>query len=127
MTSGGTESILVAIKTYRDRARHVSPSIKKPEMVLPVSAHPAFAKAAKLFDVKAIWIPMRDDFTVDINSFKKAINRNTILLVGSAPQYPHGVIDDIPALSSVALARKLPLHVDACIGGYVLPWVEANG
>ncbi|XP_019855201.1 PREDICTED: sphingosine-1-phosphate lyase-like [Amphimedon queenslandica] len=128
ITSGGTESILMAVKTYRDRARALNPSIKQPEMVAPVTVHPAFEKAAAYFDVKVIHVPISDsDYRVDINKYKKCINSNTILLIGSAPEYCHGIIDPIPELSKLALTYGLPLHVDACFGGFMLPWVEKLG
>ncbi len=127
MTSGGTESIMMAIKTYRDRARELKPWIKKPEVIVPESVHVAFDKAGKYFDVKIVHAPLRDDFRVDVKAVKKLINRNTILLVGSAPQYPQGVIDPMEELSELALKKNLPLHVDACVGGFMLPWIEKLG
>jgi sphinganine-1-phosphate aldolase len=127
MTGGGTESILMAVKTYRDRAREKKPDIKVPEMVLPDSAHPAFEKAAHYFDVKSARIPVGPDFRADTAAMKAAINENTILLVGSAPCYPHGVVDPIPDLAAIALESGLPLHVDSCLGGYLLPFVKRLG
>lgn len=128
MTSGGTESILCAIKTYRERARDLTPHITKPEMVLPITAHPAFQKAAHLFDVKPVYVPFDPvTFRADVDALEAAINSNTILIVGSAPQYPHGVVDPVEEMAKIALAHDLPLHVDACIGGFMLPWVEALG
>lgn len=127
MTSGGTESIMMAIKTYRDRARELNPRIKHPEIIVPESVHVAFDKAGKYFDVKVIHAPVDKEFRVDIGAVKKLISRNTILLVGSAPQYPQGVIDPIEELSTLALKYDLPLHVDACVGGFLLPWIEKLG
>jgi sphinganine-1-phosphate aldolase len=127
MTSGGTESIMMAIKSYRDRARKLKPWILKPEIIAPASVHVAFDKACKYFDVKLIHAPLKDDFTVDTKWVKKKMNRNTILLVGSAPQYPHGVIDDIETLGELAQKKKIPLHVDACLGGFLLPFMEIAG
>jgi sphinganine-1-phosphate aldolase len=125
MTSGGTESVLMAVKAYRERGKKLG--IKKPEMVLPESAHVAFDKAAHYFGVKMRKAPLRPDFKVDVAAMRKLINKNTILLVGSAPQYPQGVIDPIPELSDLAIEKGLPLHVDGCIGGFVLPWLERLG
>jgi len=125
MTTGGTESILMAVKAYRERAK--KKGITKPEMVLPESAHVAFDKAAHYFGVKMRKAPLDKDFRVDMSAVRKLINRNTIMLVGSAPQYPQGVIDPIGALSDLAIEKGLPLHVDACIGGFVLPWLERLG
>jgi sphinganine-1-phosphate aldolase len=127
LTSGGTESILMAIKTYRDLAREKRPYISKPNMIVPTTIHPAFEKAAHYFSVEIIHVPLDSDMRVNMDLVEKAVNRNTILLVGSAPQYCHGVIDPIEALSELATAKGLPLHVDACFGGFMLPWMEKNG
>tara|TARA_B110000977_G_C11038635_1_gene478033 strand:- start:224 stop:1699 length:1476 start_codon:yes stop_codon:yes gene_type:complete len=124
MTSGGTESILMAIKSYRDRARKKKPWIFKPNMIVPETVHVAFDKAAKYFDVEIIRAPVGKDFRADIKATKKLINRNTILLVGSSPSYPQGVIDPITELGKLALKKKLPLHVDACLGGFMLPFLR---
>lgn len=127
MTSGGTESCLLAVKTYRDMARAKRPWIRNPEMIVPESIHVAFEKAAHYFGVKAVHAPLGKDFRVDIKAVKKLINRNTIMLVGSAPAYPHGVVDRIEELSDLAIKKKLPLHVDSCVGGFMLPFVERLG
>jgi glutamate/tyrosine decarboxylase-like PLP-dependent enzyme len=125
MTTGGTESVLMAVKAYRERGK--KRGITKPEMVLPESAHVAFDKAAHYFGVKMRKAPLDRDFRVDMAAVRKLVNKNTVMLVGSAPQYPQGVIDPIGALSDLALEKDLPLHVDACIGGFVLPWLERLG
>ncbi len=127
MTSGGTESLLLAVQTMRDRARAKQPWIRKPEMVMPRSAHVAFDKAAHYFGVKIRYAELAADFTVDVRSVEKLINRNTIMLVASAPQYPHGVLDDVSSIGALALRKNIPFHVDACIGGFLLPWVEKLG
>jgi sphinganine-1-phosphate aldolase len=127
MTSGGTESILMAVKTYRDRARDLHPEITKPEMIVPVSIHPAFDKAAHYFDVKIVKAPVGADFRVDLAAVQKLINPNTILIVGSAPQYPQGVIDPIAELASLAKSRGIGMHVDACVGGFLLPFLKKLG
>ncbi len=127
MTSGGTESILMAIKSYRDRARALQPEIKEPEMIVPESIHPAFDKAAHYFDVKIVKASLGADFRVDMAAVEKLINPNTILLVGSAPQYPHGVIDPIEKLAALAKSRGLGMHVDACVGGFLLPFLKKLG
>lgn len=127
MSSGGTESILLAVKTYRDRARRLKPWIRSPEMVLPDSAHVAFLKAAELFGVKARIVPLGTDYRVKMDALRRMINRNTVMIVGSAPQYVQGVIDPIEELGKIALQKKIPLHVDACIGGFILPWLERLG
>jgi glutamate/tyrosine decarboxylase-like PLP-dependent enzyme len=127
MTSGGTESILMAVKTYRDRARKKKPWIRRPNMIVPSSVHVAFDKAAKYFDVEIIHAPVGKDYRANIKAMKKLINRNTILLVGSAISCPFGVIDPIEELGKLALKKKIPLHVDACLGGFMLPFVRELG
>jgi len=127
LTSGGTESILMAIKTYRDRARALHPKIKHPEIIAPMTIHPAFEKAAHYFDVKVVHIPITNDYTPNMHLYKKAINSNTILLLASAPQYCHGVMDPIEEISELAIQYNLPFHVDSCFGGFMLPWVEKLG
>ncbi len=127
LTSGGTESCLLPVLTYRDMAKAKRKLPFKPEMIAPESIHVAWSKAAKYFGVKIIYAPLKSDFRVDVEAVRKLINRRTIMLVGSAPSYPHGVIDPIEELSSVALQYDLPLHVDSCLGGFLLPFIEKNG
>lgn len=127
LTSGGSESILMAVKTYRDEARALKPEITQPEMIAPVSCHAAFEKAAHYFGVKMVHAPLADDYRVDVAAVEKLITPNTILLVGSTPQYPHGVIDPIEELSSLALKYNLRLHVDACLGGFTIPFIKELG
>ena len=128
MTSGGTESILMAIKTYRDWAEEKFPDITKPEMVLPSSAHPAFDKGADYFKVKSVRVPV-DSKThrADVKAMENAITENTILLVGSACDFPRGLVDSIPELGVIAKERGLGLHVDACLGGFMLPFAKKLG
>ncbi len=127
VTSGGTESILLAVKSYRDRARDQRRKRSRLNMIVPDSVHVAFDKAAHYFDVDLIRVPLGDDMRVDTLAVEKLINRNTILLVGSAPNYPFGTVDDISALSRLALKHNLPLHVDACVGGFMLPFLAEIG
>ncbi len=127
MTSGGTESNMMAIKTYRDWARAERPEIKQPEMILPLSAHPSFDKGAHYFDVKTVHIPLNDDFIVDKDAMKDAINENTILMIGSAPEFPRGMVDPIPELATIAKENNLGFHVDSCLGGFMLPFVKKLG
>lgn len=127
MTSGGTESILMAVKTARDWARAERPGIAIPEMVLPVSAHPAFHKAGHYFGVRPVVIPVGADYRADVRAAEAAITPSTILLVGSAPAYPYGVVDPIADLGRLAQARGLLCHVDACVGGFFLPFVRRLG
>jgi glutamate/tyrosine decarboxylase-like PLP-dependent enzyme len=127
MTSGGTESILMAIKTARDSARVRRPDVTEPEMILPVTAHPAFEKGAHYFGVKPVHIPVRDDFRADVDAARVAITDNTVLIVGSAPCYPYGTIDPIPELAALAEERDIGCHVDACVGGFLLPFLSRLG
>jgi len=126
VTSGGTESILLAMKTYRDWAREKK-GITKPEMIVPVTAHAAFDKASQYFNIKTVHIPMDENFRADVNAAKKAITKNTVVIVGSAPTFPHGAIDPIEELSELARQHGIGFHVDACLGGFVLPWAERLG
>ncbi|NVB78048.1 MAG: aspartate aminotransferase family protein [Kofleriaceae bacterium] len=127
VTSGGTESILCAVAAYRDRARRRKPWILRPELVVPTTIHPAFDKAAHYFGVKLVKVPVGPDFRADVRAMAKAISWKTIGLVGSAPQYAHGVVDPIAELGALAQKKGLPLHVDACVGGFLLPWLEQIG
>ncbi|MEA2102783.1 MAG: aspartate aminotransferase family protein [Thermodesulfobacteriota bacterium] len=126
MTSGGTESCLLPVVTYRDMARKKRRFIR-PEMIAPQSVHVAWEKAAHYFNVKMVHAPLMDDFRVDVDAVKKLINRNTIMIVGSAPSYPHGVLDPIGELGELAEKRGVPLHVDSCLGGFFLPFVKKLG
>lgn len=125
VTSGGTESILLAMKSYRDRAR--SRGIRRAEIVAPVSAHVAFDKAAELLRMTLVRVRVGSDFRADVSAIKRAITRRTAVLVGSAPGYPHGVVDPIEELSELARERRVGLHVDACLGGFVLPFARKLG
>ncbi len=126
VTSGGTESILMAMKAYRDWARDKK-GITNPEMVLPETAHPAFEKAAHYFGYKVVRIPVDKEFRADVKAARRAITRNTVVLVGSAPSFPHGIIDPIPELSRIAYEHGIGFHTDACLGGFILPWAEKLG
>ena len=126
MTSGGTESLLMAVKTARDYAR-AKRGITAPEIILPTTAHPALDKAGEYFNVRMIHIPVRDDFRADVEAMRRAITPNTIMLVGSAPSYPHGVVDPIRELAALAQEYGLLFHTDACVGGFMLPFVRKLG
>ncbi len=127
MTSGGTESLLMSMFTAREWARANRPQIQTPEVVLPATAHPAFDKAAHYFGMKLVRTPVREDFRADVEAMARAITRNTIMLVGSAPSYPQGVVDPIADIAALAQSRGLLCHVDACVGGMMLPFVERLG
>ncbi len=126
VSSGGTESILLAMKTYRDRAKKEK-NITAPEMIVPKTAHAAFDKAAQYFNIKIIHIPVGPDFRADVKATKKAVTKNTIVIVGSSPCFPHGVIDPIEELSELARKKGIGFHTDACLGGFVVPWAEKLG
>lgn len=126
VTSGGTESCLLAVKTYRDLAR-ARRGVKKPEMVLPETAHVAWFKAAEYFDVRVRLLPLDTLLHADVRKLPGLLNRNTVMVLGSAPDYPHGGIDPIEAMGAIAQQRGIPLHVDACVGGFILPFAEMNG
>jgi len=126
VTSGGSESILLAMKTYRDWAV-ATKKISQPEIVLPVSAHAAFHKAAQYFNLKLRLIPLDDQFCADVAAAEAAVNANTAVIVGSACNFPYGTIDPIDRLSEIARQRGIGLHVDSCLGGFFLPWAERLG
>ncbi len=127
-TSGGTESIILAVKTARDHARAMRPEIVKPEIVLPSTAHAAFHKAAHYLDVKVVLADVDPvSFRADPAAVRRAITPNTVLLVGSAISYAHGVVDPIRELGQIALEHGLLLHVDGCMGGFMLPWFKRLG
>ncbi len=127
-TSGGTESLILAVKTARDYARATKPNIKAPEVVMPVTAHASFYKAAHYLDVKPVVTPVRDDsFLADVGAMRAAITDDTILLVGSAPGYAHGVVDPISEIAELALENNLLCHVDGCVGGIHLAYMRKLG
>jgi len=127
-TSGGTESILMAIKTARDYFRVHRPEISHPEMILPATAHAAFHKASAYFDVAITAVPVDSQtYKADIDAVRGAITKNTILLVGSAPSYAHGVIDPIGEMGEIAQENNILLHTDACVGGMMLPYLKELG
>ncbi len=126
VSSGGTESILLAMKTYRDWAR-AEKGITAPEMIVPVTAHAAFDKAAQYFNIKQVRISIDADYKADVEAAKHAITPNTIVMVGSAPAFPHGIIDPIEELSTLAMKHGIGFHTDACLGGFVLPWAGKLG
>ncbi len=126
LTSGGTESIFLAVQTMRDHAREER-GIAEPVLLTAETAHPAFAKAAKYLDVEQIRVPVRSDGRADVDAMAEHIDDRTGMVVGSAPCYPYGVIDDIPALAAAAAEAGTLCHVDACLGGFLLPFWERIG
>ena len=126
LTSGGTESILCAVLAARERGK-AERGIERPEMVVAESAHAAFHKGAHLFGIELHKTPVKADWTVDLDAMAEKVNENTVLVVGSAPQYPQGVVDPIPAIAEIAASVDANCHVDACMGGFVLPFAEMLG
>jgi glutamate/tyrosine decarboxylase-like PLP-dependent enzyme len=126
MTSGGTESILMAVKSARERAREER-GVTEPEIVLPVSAHPAFHKAAAYLGLEVKRVPLGKDYRADVDAAAALVSERTALVVGSAPNYPFGVIDPIPELAALAAERGISFHTDACVGGFMLPFFERLG
>jgi len=129
MTSGGTDSITMAIKTARDYARASGKALGRPNIVIPQTAHLAFDKACHLMDIDVRRIAVRTDGTyeADVTAMGEACDADTIMMVGSAPNFPHGIIDPIEALGELATRKGLWLHVDACVGGYFAPFARMNG
>lgn len=126
VTSGGTESILLAMKAYRDHARERR-GITQPEIVTPETAHTAFDKAAEYFGIRRVNVPVDAAYRADVGAMRAAITSDTIALVASAPAYPHGIIDPVEELAAIASERGVGLHVDACLGGFVLPFARELG
>ena len=123
MTSGGTESILLAVLSARERAK-AERGVDRPNMVVPFSAHPAFAKAAKVLGLELRQVPLNADHRASVSEAEARIDDQTALVVGSAPNYPFGTVDPIPELSALAAARSISFHTDACLGGFLLPFYE---
>lgn len=126
-TSGGTESLTMAIKAYRDKAR-AERGVTDPELIAPTSIHPAVLKACHMFNVRCVRIPV-DPKTMrgDTKAMRRAMTRNTIAIFGSAPSWPHGAIDDFVELGKIAKSWGVGLHVDSCLGGFVLPFMKDAG
>ncbi|MFT4969307.1 MAG: sphinganine-1-phosphate aldolase [Chitinophagales bacterium] len=126
LTSGGTESCLLAVKTAKFHARKQNPDIKA-EIIVPYTIHFAFLKACEYFDVKAVVVPVTSDYKADLDAIENAINANTVLIVGSAPSYAYGAIDPIEEMGHIALKHNILFHVDGCIGAFVLAFNRKAG
>ena len=126
LTSGGTESILCAVEAARERAR-VERGVREPELVLAESAHAAFHKAANLFGLRTRVVGVVEDCIADLGAMEDAVGPNTVLVVASAPQYPHGVVDPVVQIAELAASVDASCHVDACMGGFFLPFAEMEG
>lgn len=127
MTSGGTESIMMAVLSAREWAAKNKKTTGIPEVLAPATAHPAFPKACHFFGLKYVEAPIGEDYRVNVAEMKKLITSNTILMVASAPQYPQGVIDPVEEVAALAAERGILCHVDSCVGGYLLPFLEKGG
>ncbi|RZI65733.1 pyridoxal phosphate-dependent decarboxylase family protein [Variovorax guangxiensis] len=127
MTTGGTESIFLAVKAARDQARQRNPAMGTAQIVMAASAHPAFDKAAHFMGLTPIRTPLRADFTADPQAIAAAITPDTVMVVGSVPAFPHGVVDPIGEIAAVASAQGVWMHVDACVGGYFAPFAQQLG
>ena len=127
ITSGGSESILMGVKSARDRARGRHPHIVRPQMVVPASAHPAFTKGGHYFGLDVVTVPLGPDHQVDVAAYRAAVGPDAVLLVGSAPSLTLGMVDPIEELAAIAAERDIGFHVDACVGGFFLPFVERAG
>jgi sphinganine-1-phosphate aldolase len=126
MTSGGTESLLLAVKAARERGRRER-SITQPNIVLPTSAHAAFEKGCYYFGLESRRVAVGEDWRADVDAMADAVDDNTVLIAGSAPQYPQGVIDPISAIAEIAAERDINCHVDACMGGITLTYLRRLG
>ncbi len=126
MTSGGTESILMAVKAARDRLLKER-TITQPNIVLPTSAHAAFDKACAYFGVESRRVAVGADWRADVSAMRTCVDSNTVLIVASAPQYPQGVVDDVTGIAQVAIDHNINCHVDACMGGVTLAYLSRLG
>ena len=126
VTFGGTESLINPMLVYRDRGR-AEKGITEPEVIVPVTAHVALEKASHLLGIKLVKAPLRDDWLADVDWIRDHVTKNTVALVGSAANYAHGLIDPIEELSEIAMQHDIGLHVDGCLGGFILPWGERLG
>lgn len=124
-TSGGTESILMSMLVNRERA--LARGVERPTILAPQTAHPAYAKAAHYFDMDYVRIPVDDGYRADVNAARSLITENTCVIVASAFTYPHGILDPVTELAGLAGEKRIGCHVDACIGGFVLPFLEQLG
>jgi len=127
VTTGGTESIILACKAYRDMASR-DRGVEYPEILAPVTAHAAFDKAADMLGMRMRHVPV-DEVTkkVCVTSMRRMISSRTVMLVGSAPQFPHGVMDNIEEIAALGVRYDIPVHVDACLGGFLIAFMDEAG
>jgi sphinganine-1-phosphate aldolase len=126
-TSGGSESLLCGLHAAREWARAQRPQVKQPEVVAPFSAHATISKACHYLDLKLTRIPVRADYRADPKAMEAAIGPDTIALVASAPSWPYGKIDPVSEIAAIGQRHNLWVHVDACVGGYLSPFVARLG
>lgn len=126
-TTGGSESLILAVQAAREADRRVAGQRAGLNVVLPASAHPGFDKGGRLMDIEIRRVPLAHDLRADVAAMSDAVDGQTIMIAGSAPCFPHGLVDPIPALSELAVSRGLWLHVDACVGGFMAPFARALG
>ncbi len=127
-TAGGTESVMLAVKAARDYARKHRPEVKHPKMLLPETAHACFHKGAHYLGVDVVTVDVDPEtMRASVEDARAKMSDEVILVVGSAPSYAHGVIDPIEGLAKLAAANGALMHVDACVGGCVLPFMRDNG
>lgn len=123
-TTGGTESNIMSVKTARDWARVNRKTPSTPEILMGHTCHASFNKAADMMGIKAVRLPPNASYQVDVDAMREHINENTIMLIGSAPAYPFGCIDDITSIAALAKEHGLWMHVDGCVGGFLLPFIK---
>lgn len=127
ITSGGSESIFMGMRDAVQRAKAERPHVTRPEMILPISGHPAFWKAADVLGITPVVVPLDADYRADVKAVANAVTPNTIVIIGSAPNYPFGTIDPIPEMAEIALRHGVNFHTDACVGGFALPFLRKLG
>ena len=127
VTTGGSESLFLAMKAAREQASALKPEIEHPEVLLTHTTYPVFNKAAHALGMKVCQVPRSVEYRADLEALKSSITDNTVMMVGGAPPFPYGLVDPLQAMSEIAEQHGIWLHADACIGGFVLPFAEALG
>ncbi|KAJ2719985.1 Dihydrosphingosine phosphate lyase [Coemansia sp. Benny D115] len=126
-TSGGTESIIMAVRAHVVWGREIR-GIETPNIVVPVTAHAAFDKAAEYFGIRITHVPVDPDTQkVNLSAMRRAIDSDTVLIVGSSSTFPHGASDDLSALSALAIKQKVGFHIDSCLGSFIMPFLKEAG
>lgn len=125
ITTGGSESLFLAMKAARERARVQKAHISEPEILLTHTTYPVFNKAAHALGLNVKQVPGSVNYRADMEALERSITDNTIMMVGGAPPFPYGLVDPLPEMSDLASRHDIWLHADACIGGFVLPFAES--